>query len=797
MSRNTNRYDGVVTSSDESNVLWDVTESASMQSFEMPSTSSPPTASPPPFADNDASSLYFDGIDTSAFVNVSGSTDLDFDQEVTFEAWIKPEHFGEQQIVAMRTGGDYSGWSVAIMCPAGAGPAGSGCCGDHVDGALGFVARTMTSSDCIAAKSAKTPLRLGEWQHVAVAVEAPQSGLRSVSFYVDGVNVGRFYSSDEGPHSPIQLKIPPSDIQNSGLSLGRGVCGSLDDLEGKHGNLAYHCRHFRGWIDGFKLWSAALSDTTIEAHYDKDIIDWHVNRDELVFYYKFDAKSGLLISPNAGSSSLTMVLDPPEKEALIWDNANDYPSRGSDFSAPPPPAPPSQSPRQGTSVLYFNGKDTNVAAAHASSMIPGQKLTFQAWIRPLDLHRGQVLAMMGANGWALMLTCSEGSGRACCGTDETHAPGTLMFWTMENTPMHATQNCRDAPTSTRRVLRDTWQHVAVVADDDDQSVQFYIDGEDAGRTENVRFDESLINDGGAGSALQLGRSGACRCLQYKGYMDEVSLWNASITAENIYEHHRIAPSEWHDDFDELVAYWKFDEAGMDSNGVLRSEFNKEPNITIVDSSDPDDVLWDAGRNVDVSATYQKSNRTSAPPPPQTGPSALRFNGYDTQVAVNISGSSPDLTDHFAPEDALTFEAWVRPSRVDKTQFIASSKITDGASLMCNAATGTTCCGDHVDGAIGFWTHSAPDRDNCANTISSDDGLVEGDGSTSRWSLNWRVTTFGVIRLTDPSSFTLTACPRDQETSPDDTETIRILNGTDATELYFGRFGACSACTTTV
>ena len=363
-----------------------------------------------------------------------------------------------------------------------------------------------------------------------MAVEAPQSGLRSVSFYVDGVNVGRFYSSDEGPHSPIQLKIPPSDIQNSGLSLGRGVCGSLDDLEGKHGNLAYHCRHFRGWIDGFKLWSAALSDTTIEAHYDKDIIDWHVNRDELVFYYKFDAKSGLLISPNAGSSSLAMVLDPPEKEALIWDNANDYPSRGSDFSAPPPPAPPSQSPRQGTSVLYFNGKDTNVAAAHASSMIPGQKLTFQAWIRPLDLHRGQVLAMMGANGWALMLTCSEGSGRACCGTDETHAPGTLMFWTMENTPMHATQNCRDAPTSTRRVLRDTWQHVAVVADDDDQSVQFYIDGEDAGRTENVRFDESLINDGGAGSALQLGRSGACRCLQYKGYMDEVSLWNASITA---------------------------------------------------------------------------------------------------------------------------------------------------------------------------------------------------------------------------------------------------------------------------
>ena len=173
-SGQTNRYDGVVTSSDELNVLWDVAEINSMQSPPTP-TSPPSTASPPPSDDNAPSSLRFDGIDTSAFINVGGSTELDFNQELTFEAWIKPERFGEQQVIAMRTGGDYSGWSVAIMCPAGAGP---GCCGDHVDGALGFVARTMTSSDCIAAKSAKTPLRLGEWQHVAVVVDAPQADRR-------------------------------------------------------------------------------------------------------------------------------------------------------------------------------------------------------------------------------------------------------------------------------------------------------------------------------------------------------------------------------------------------------------------------------------------------------------------------------------------------------------------------------------------------------------------------------------------------------------------------------------------
>ena len=177
-----------------------------------------------------------------------------------------------------------------------------------------------------------------------------------------------------------------------------------------------------------------------------------------------------------------------------------------------------------------------------------------------------------------------------------------------------------------------------------------------------------------------------------------------------------------------------------------------------------------------------------------GPSALRFNGHDTQVAVTINGTTHDLTEHFAPRDALTFEAWVRPSRIDKTQFIASVENYGwGVSIMCNAATGTTCCGDHVDGAIGFWTHSAPDRDNCANTISSDVGLEAGV---------WKHVAV-VVSVTDydfwgdptPRSvkFYIDGMPAgSEETSPDDTETIRILNGTDAKKLYFGRFGACKS-----
>ena len=72
-----------------------------------------------------------------------------------------------------------------------------------------------------------------------------------------------------------------------------------------------------------------------------------------------------------------------------------------------------------------NGVDTTlIASSPDGAMQPGQRLTFQAWIHPLELNRGQVLAMMGSNGWALMLTCNEGSGSACCGDCSPSASAT-------------------------------------------------------------------------------------------------------------------------------------------------------------------------------------------------------------------------------------------------------------------------------------------------------------------------------------------------------------------------------------
>ena len=70
------------------------------------------------------------------------------------------------------------------------------------------------------------------------------------------------------------------------------------------------------------------------------------------------------------------------------------------------------------------------------------------------------------------------------------------------------------------------------------------------------------------SGFTLGRSGFCRCLQYKGFMDEVSLWNASLSAEDVKIHHAMPPVHWHRSYDSLVAYWAFDEGGLESTDTL-------------------------------------------------------------------------------------------------------------------------------------------------------------------------------------------------------------------------------------
>jgi hypothetical protein len=116
--------------------------------------------------------VYFDG--AGAFGVVAHSARLKravLDQALTVEAWVRPEEsegFSRAQSIAAL--GEL-GWGVQLMCPEGAG---FGCCGAHLDGALGFFADGAVASNvslCERVMSSNETVPYGEWSHVAVVVD--------------------------------------------------------------------------------------------------------------------------------------------------------------------------------------------------------------------------------------------------------------------------------------------------------------------------------------------------------------------------------------------------------------------------------------------------------------------------------------------------------------------------------------------------------------------------------------------------------------------------------------------------
>jgi hypothetical protein len=439
------KFDATVNTTDANAVVWNIADKVTLTSFEHPPPPSPPPSSPPPRVG--PSSLYFNGVDITALQRMHSS--ILFDARITFEAWIKPESVtAYQHIAEMGWGGSGSGsgssakktgWAVGLMCGAGHGPT---CCGDHVNGAVGWIADNKGSSTaCLVAKSSTVGLKPNVWQHIAVAVDAYDTAgniryvKRTAAFYIDGVNVGTFTTADASGNSPIQIPLPTQVDTHDGIYIGHGSCSTSDMYAVQSGAVRGRapCKHYKGLIDEVKLWKAALEASTIKTHYDKDVISWHADRADLVFHYKFDQGRGLTvpatIKANAALPDIVLKLglsaNSPD-EAMVWNNTDHKVVLGTSSIGAPPlpnPPPPSPPPQLGPAALWFNGRDTQVVAPFGTgAMAPENALTFQAWILPQELHRGQVLAMMGDNGWAVMLACNEGNGTACCGS---HLPAGL------------------------------------------------------------------------------------------------------------------------------------------------------------------------------------------------------------------------------------------------------------------------------------------------------------------------------------------------------------------------------------
>ena len=81
-------------------------------------------------------------------------------------------------------------------------------------------------------------------------------------------------------------------------------------------------------------------------------------------------------------------------------------------------------------------------------------MTFEAWIKPDEVVRAEVIAMMGDWGWTVMLTCADDEGVGCCQTSGTHTvtKNAVVFNVDDPSPADPS-DCVNMPASTRRRAR--------------------------------------------------------------------------------------------------------------------------------------------------------------------------------------------------------------------------------------------------------------------------------------------------------------------------------------------------------
>ena len=92
-------------------------------------------------------------------------------------------------------------------------------------------------------------------------------------------------------------------------------------------------------------------------------------------------------------------------------------------------------------------------------------------------------------------------------------------------------------------------------------------------------------------------------MQYEGYLDEVSVWHAAIAPCEIRKLYEFGMQTWLQDFQNLLAYWKFDEAYLQEFRTLPSAFGLAPYLSKVSSEeDAPYVTWNASEALNAN-TY--------------------------------------------------------------------------------------------------------------------------------------------------------------------------------------------------
>uniref|UniRef100_A0A7S0STQ1 LamG-like jellyroll fold domain-containing protein n=1 Tax=Mantoniella antarctica TaxID=81844 RepID=A0A7S0STQ1_9CHLO len=410
---------------------------------------------------------------------------------LTFEAWIKPGTIVKTEVIAMC---GTLGWSVLLHCMGGA-----NCCagGSPVANAIAFNAG-KNSNACEDYATSTAGVTRGAWNHIAVTVEPLAGGGKTVSFHIDGVDAG---SSSDAAYLI-------GDGQTSGvLYLAFGIAQPCA------GSTGTACEKYTGFMDNIRLWHAALSSLTLLNYKDTLVSVNHPEYDNLIARYSFDSGYGFVVVDRSSAVEHNGVIT-ADNTAAAWSTSEDQTLQSS----------PWDSHVIAASAASFDG-DTLFSIEYNELLVPSNEMTFEAWIKPGATVTSEVIAVMGALGWGVMLTCN-GAGAGCCTAGSSTVETAVAFISQKSS-----NACQDMPSSNIGVTRGAWNHIAVTVasrSGGGKVVSFYVDGFAAGISSDADF---AIGNGGPGEALTLGGDGSCagvNCKMYTGMMDNVRIWGAPL-----------------------------------------------------------------------------------------------------------------------------------------------------------------------------------------------------------------------------------------------------------------------------
>ena len=516
-------------------------------------------------------SILFDGVDT--LVTVPYGADLAPSLEFTFEAWIKPDvgATGGRYVASM---GD-RGWAVMLMCDG----TGAGCCegGSHVNGSVGLYANVSSSFTCQDVPSSTAAVNGGEWTHVAITLATPHTKMNprgvsaKVCFVINGVESGCFVDDAFG--------ISPGIAGGEALVIGgASVEGACVDCETEP-------LKFMGHMSNVHIWREALDPMVIERYMARRLTHAHPYYDALVAAFPFSERT--FISTGVDDTK-TGAFDAVLTNGTF--NATEFVAQDSSSSAT----------MRGPSAFYFNGADQHIVVPFDPVMAPNDRLTIEAWIKPTgEPHQSEPIVVLGDLGWSVYLLCG-GDGHLCCGD---HVNGSLGF--LSKASAHTADVCADAPSSEVPVTYGRWNHIAVTVDVLLKRVQFYIDGELVGETYSW---DIALGDGGE-QDLGIGDWVDCSgCSPFMGYMDELRIYNAVLSGENIELFmNRSLTGFNHDNRDDVIAYYKFD--ATFKHGSTLTDLGTNRLDGQIMSSDPEFLAWRS----DAAQALEKT--LPAPPAP--------------------------------------------------------------------------------------------------------------------------------------------------------------------------------------